>query len=85
MSKRLNLSFIKVGLALLIINFYYVIVYLHLYFPDPIPMTDKTTQQFKKIKKINLQFHFFRLRLPPSLVLVLEGVLILVPLEFSLR
>ena len=50
MSKRLNLSFIKVGLALLIINFYYVIVYLHLYFPDPIPMTDKTTQQLKKIK-----------------------------------
>ena len=65
--------------------YYYIIDYLHLYFPDPIPMTDKTTIKEYQNKWKNLKFHFFRLRLPSALVLVLEGVLILVPLEFSLR
>ena len=53
--------------------------YLHLYFSDP--TTDETTiKQFNK-----LQFNFLHLRLPLSLFLILEGVLILIPVVFSLR
>lgn len=58
---------------------FFTLGYLHLYFSDP-TMDETTIKQFNK-----LQFNFLHLRLPLSLVLVLEGVLILVPVVFSLR